>query len=246
MDDDFFAVSDAAVAHAGSTKPGDVADCLGIMVYDLTGTITALATRYSYFPVIGLNFKLKGMWRDYAFWHEIGHVVKRHIDEPGFSTKHFGSVLFSQEVDSRSIPRNEREANIISAEYNIETKTVLEVIAYDTRTMQDYRRLKAYQDKLGESYKELCSSANADNPSQMVKYRLAEYQRSLKDLEDKKQELESDIAAMGCRLSFREIADELGTTETILKYKLEALRIRGYDIDTLELERYDKVFKGAM
>ena len=80
----------------------------------------------------------------------------------------------------------------------------------------------------------------------MVKYRLAEYQRSLKDLEDKKQELESDIAAMGCRHSFREIADELGTTETILKYKLEALRIRGYDIDTLELERYDKVFKGAM
>ena len=78
MDDDFFAVSDAAVAHAGSTKPGDVADCLGIMVYDLTGTITALATRYSYFPVIGLNFKLKGMWRDYAFWHEIGHVVKGH------------------------------------------------------------------------------------------------------------------------------------------------------------------------
>ena len=51
---------------------------------------------------------------------------------------------------------------------------------------------------------------------------------------------------MGCRHSFREIADELGTTETILKYKLEALRIRGYDIDTLELERYDKVFKGAM
>lgn len=246
MDGDFFAASDAAVARAGSSNPEEVAERLGIMIYDLTGTITALATRYSYFPVIGLNMKLDDIWRNYAFWHEIGHVVKGHIDEPGFSTKHFDSILFSQEVDSRSIPRYEREANIISAEYNIETRAVLEVIAYDTRTMQDYRRLKAYQDKLGESYKELCSSANAGHPSQMVKYRLAEYQNSLKDLEAKKQELESDIAAMGCRLSFREIADELGTTETILKYKLEALRIRGYDIDALELERYDKVFKGVI
>jgi len=246
MDGDFFAASDAAVARAGSTDPGEVAERLGIMVFDLTSSITALATRYSYIPVIGINIKLNGMWRSYGFWHEIGHIVKGHIDEPGFSTKHFDTLLFSQEIDCRSIPRHEKEANIISAEYNIDTKAILEIISYDTSTMQDYRRLKAYQEKLGDAYKSLCSSANADKPSQMIKYRLAEYQRSLKDLENKKRELESDIAAMGCRLSFREIAAELGTTETILKYKLEALRIRGYDIDTLELERYDKVFKGAM
>ena len=36
MDGDFFAASDAAVARAGSTDPGEVAERLGIMVFDLT------------------------------------------------------------------------------------------------------------------------------------------------------------------------------------------------------------------
>ena len=42
-----------------------------------------------------------------------------------------------------------------------------------------------------------------------------------------------------------EIAHELGITEVILKYKLEALRIRGYNIDIQELERYSYVFQEA-
>ena len=42
------------------------------------------------------------------------------------------------------------------------------------------------------------------------------------------------------------IADyAINTTEIILKYKLEAMRIRGYDIDIQELERYDRVFQDA-
>ena len=50
---------------------------------------------------------------------------------------------------------------------------------------------------------------------------------------------------MNCVLSLSEIAHEIGTTETILKYKLEAMRIRGHDIDIQELERYDRVFLDA-
>ena len=46
-------------------------------------------------------------------------------------------------------------------------------------------------------------------------------------------------------MSISEIAKELGTTDTILKYKIEAMRIRGYDIDIQELERYDQVFRDA-
>lgn len=34
-------------------------------------------------------------------------------------------------------------------------------------------------------------------------------------------------------------------SQGILKYKLEAMRIRGYDIDIQELERYDRVFLDA-
>lgn len=50
---------------------------------------------------------------------------------------------------------------------------------------------------------------------------------------------------MNCVLSLSEIAHELGTTGVILKYKLKAMHIRGYDIDVQELERYSHVFQEA-
>ena len=48
---------------------------------------------------------------------------------------------------------------------------------------------------------------------------------------------------MNCVNTISEIADELSANEVIIKYKFEALRIRGYDIDTQELENYNKVFR---
>ena len=50
---------------------------------------------------------------------------------------------------------------------------------------------------------------------------------------------------VNCVLSLSEITHELGVTDVILKYKLEAMRIRGYDIDVQELERYSHVFQLA-
>ena len=49
-----------------------------------------------------------------------------------------------------------------------------------------------------------------------------------------------------CFLTIPGMAAELGTTETILRYKLEAMRLRGIDIDRQELERYNHVFKNAL
>ena len=40
-----------------------------------------------------------------------------------------------------------------------------------------------------------------------------------------------------------EIAAKAGTSERILRYKLEAMRIRGYDIDHVELEHYNRMFR---
>ena len=76
----------------------------------------------------------------------------------------------------------------------------------------------------------------------MMCYRLAEYRRVLRDLNEKRMDLESEMVAINCVNSFSEIAGELGTSEIILKYKLKAMR-SGYDIDVDELERYDQVFK---
>ena len=112
--------------------------------------------------------------------------------------------------------------------------------------MQDYRKLKKYQEKLSHAYNALRFSTEASHPTNSIMYRLAEYRRLLGELEEKRLDLESDIASMNCVKSLPEVAGELGTNEAILKYKLEAMRIRGLDINTQELEQYNKVFLGVI
>ena len=247
MDDSIFSASDAAIAKAhGSRDPEVVADYSNILIgAPLSGTIIGMAIRFSYLGTVAVNGKLKEVWRLFALWHELAHVLQKHVDDPSFNY-HKDYAIFSQPVDSHSIPRQEREANLISAEYNIDSESILEMIAYNDRTMQDYRRLKKYQEQLSHAYDVLRFSTFGEQPTNRVKYRMAEYRRLLRELDEKRCDLESDLSAMHCVKPISEIAGEVGTTVTIIKYKLEAMRIRGYDIDVQELERYDQVFGNAL
>lgn len=244
MKEDIFAAADAAVKRAhGSTDPETVAACNSILVgKPLSGSIIGMAMRYSTLGVVAVNFQLNKVWHNFTLWHEIGHVALGHIDDPAFMY-HQDRSIFSQPVDSRTIPRQEREANLISAEYSVDSNYVLSLIGYDNRTMRDYRNLKKHQEQLSQAYDALRFSTGVSQPSNSVKYRMAAYRRALMELEEKRQDLESDMTAMNYVRSLSEIAREIGTTEVILKYKLEAMRIRGYDIDIQELERYDQVFQ---
>lgn len=249
MDEDIFAATDAAIAKAkGSKDPEVIADFYRSKILigsPLEGAIIGMSFRCSTLGVISVNRNLDAVWRMFAYWHELAHVFRKHIDEPEFGF-HQDRGLFTVALDSHTISKQEREANIISAEYNLDTGEVLELIGYNNQTMQDYRRLKQYQEQLSSAYDTLRFSTFGEHPTNTVKYRMAEYRRALQELDEKRADLESDLAAMHCIKSFSEIAGELGTNEIILKYKLEAMRIRGYDIDAQELEQYNKVFRGVM
>ena len=150
MDDDIFAATDGAIARAhGSQDPETVAEYNSSKVLigsPLAGTIIGMAFRYATLGVISVNRKLDDVWRPFAYWHELAHVFRKHIDEPGF-VYHRDCGLFAVPVDSRTISRQEREANILSAEYNLPTQDVLELIGYQSQTMQDYRELKRKQEE---------------------------------------------------------------------------------------------------
>lgn len=248
MDEDIFSATDAAIAKAkGSRDPEVVADYHRSSVLvgsPLAGTIIGMSLRCSTLGVVSVNRNLDTVWRLFAYWHELAHVFRKHIDESGFGM-HQDRGLFTVPVDSRNISRHEREANIISAEYNLVTDDILEMISYNNKTMRDYRQLKHSQDQLSRDYNALRFSSFGEAPSNSVKYRIAEYRRVLRELDEKLSDLESDLTAMHCVRSISEISGELGTSEVILKYKLEAMRLRGYDIDVAELERYDQVFGDA-
>lgn len=249
MDEEIFAATDAAIAKAkGSRDPEVVADYHRSSILigtPLAGTIIGMSFRCSTLGVVSVNRNLDEVWRMFAYWHELAHVFRKHIDEPSFGM-HQDRGLFTAPVDSHSISRQEREANIISAEYNLDTDEVLDLIGYNNRTMQDYRRLKQYQEQLSHAYDTLRFSTFGESPSASVRYRMAEYRRALHELDEKRYDLESDLVAMHCVKSFSEMAGELGTNEVILKYKLEAMRIRGFDIDIQELEQYSRVFDNAL
>lgn len=154
MNENIFAETDAAIAKAnGSKDPEAVASCHRSKIFiasPLMGTITGMAIRYASLGVVSVNRRLNDIWKPFALWHELAHVFRGHIDEDGFGM-HQDRDLFTVTVDSHTISRQEKEANLISAEYNLDTDEILALIGYHNRTLQDYRELKKKQEEITQA-----------------------------------------------------------------------------------------------
>ena len=72
--------------------------------------------------------------------------------------------------------------------------------------------------------------------------RVREDKDRLAKLDEKEHELDSEIAELGV-MSIPEMACHLHTSSIIVEYKLEAMRLRGYKIEGIELATYNKVVK---
>jgi biotin operon repressor len=237
-----FSIIEDKIKQAGSSDPREVADHFGILVVDLFGTIAGYATHYSFLPVIGLNRKLDDMWYMFGGWHELTHIFDGHIYESSFTNGHYDNGFFSQSVDSRTVSVHEKTANLVSANVTISDEDVFRVTGYNTPSMCSYRELKAIQKELTQTFKQLQSSA--DSP--IVRTKLQELRRQLEKTGSSIADLEFDIMLSDSYKSFSDMAEELGISERILHYKLEAMRLRGIDIDRQELEHYDTMFAGAI
>ena len=189
---------------------------------------------------------MKGQEEQYAGWHEIGHVLAGHIWEPRITTKGLmDTTFFAEEADSRSIAQHEKAANLVAAHALVDTGETLEAIGYDSRTLKQYRRLKDRQDELHKEYERLLFSIDRGKANAKVITSLKGYQRALGFLEKEKQSLEDDLITMNICRPISDIAMELGVSERVFRYKLEALRLQGYDIDPQELERYERMFENT-
>ena len=246
MAEKVFAEVDAAIKRTCTTEFRTAADYFGILVIPVTSSILGYASHYRSVPTIGVNERLKGMEEEYAGWHEIGHVLAGHIWEPRITVKGLmDTAFFAEEADSRSIAQHEKTANLVAAHAVVDTENTLEAIGYGSKTLKQYRRLKNRQDELSREYERLLFSIDRGNASAKVKASLKGYQRALSILEKEKQSLESDLIAMNMCRPISDIAMELGVSERVLRYKLEALRLQGYDIDPQELEQYERMFENT-
>lgn len=240
LDKSIFISTDKAVARAGSDDPREIMDAYNIELVDLHGTIVAYAVRISYLVYIGINKKLDDFTWALAAWHELTHVFEKDINDPAFMKMENG--IFVQEVDSYFISQREKVCNLVSADHNIDTGIVREMIGYDNPVMKDYRNLCTAQKDVAKAYEQLRSTVRLGAYGTKLACKMADYEHQMRTLNDRRTDLEAEMLQMGCTNTLSQIAAEIGCSVTILKYKLEAMRLRGMDINLQELASFDKVF----
>ena len=113
---------------------------------------------------------------------------------------------------------------------------------YNNNVIQQFQILKETQQQLRHEYERLLFAVQPNNLSVSQKIRLTEYKNELAKLDEKEHELDSEISELGV-MSIPEMACHLHTSSIIVEYKLEAMRLRGYKIEAIELATYNKVFK---
>lgn len=239
---------DKVINKISSNNSDEVASALGFEIIMLSSNLVGYITKIKNQTLIGINRRLSPVKRRFVAWHEIGHGIAGHLKEYDFtnsSSYHLDQILFApeQQLNSKTISRYEREANLIAAEYCIDTQIILEMIGYNNAVIKQFRSLKETQSKLRQEYERLLFAIQSNNNcSDYQKFRLLEYKNELAKLDEKKQELDTEISLCEI-LNIQEIAKRLHTSSIIVEYKLEALRLRGYNIEGVELATYNKVFK---
>ena len=245
MEDDIFSLIAGKIKEAGTTDPREVAEHYRILWIDLKGSIKGYAALYNgSIPAIGLHVALDGKWYMFGGWHELSHVFHGDIYEPGFRNGHADSGFFRQEVGNLFIPKQEKIANLVAADITITDKEVETVTNFNNPTLQSYRRMKAYQKALSDELEVL--RCNYEHPSSYMKTRMVDLKRKILGVRETLQDMELEISSCNYNKTFTEMAMDMGVSERILRYKLEAMRLRGLDIDPQELERYDRMFEDAV
>ena len=245
MEDDIFSVIAEKIKETGTDDPREVAEHFDFLWVDLKGSVKGYAALYNKnLPAIGLHVALSGKWYMFGGWHELTHVFRGDIYEPGFKNGHSDFGYFNQEVNSLIVPRHEKIANLVAADVTIKDSDVEEVTNFNSPTLRSYRRMKAYQSALAKEMETLrCTFSPSSN---YMKAQLADLRRKIASVSETLRNMEAEMISCNYNKSFAEMAMDLGISERILRYKLEAMRLKGEDIDPQELERYDRMFEDVI
>ncbi|MCD7957303.1 MAG: ImmA/IrrE family metallo-endopeptidase [Lachnospiraceae bacterium] len=214
-----FQTMDDLIETTGTSDPTELLYALGVKrIEPLYSSVIAYVSRYKNSMVVGVNVKMPETDQLFSLMHECEHVAD-HIPSGAMEANHQETAFFTMD---KNIAVEEREANLCAAEYLIPTKDVLELTGYNCSTVREYRELKQEIESLARSYQ----------PSA----------RALKQKCSELEELEIEMSECQCIHTKKQIARILGYRTAYIAYKIEALRIRGYDIPELELPDSQHVF----
>lgn len=241
MEDDIFSVIAGKIKEAGTDDPREVAEYFDFIWVNLKGPVKGYAALYYHStPVIGLHVRLSERWYMFGGWHELTHIFNGDIYDPGFKNGHMDKGFFNDEVASLNIPKQERTANLVAADVTVKDEDVEIVTNYNSPILQSYRRMKTYQEGLVREMESLRSSF--DPHSNYLKSQMHDLRRKIISVSEALRNIEDEMISCNYNKTFAEMAVELGISDRILRYKLEAMRLKGKEIDPQELEHYDRMF----
>lgn len=235
---------DEVMKRAGTDDPFELADYLGARIMWLTGSVIGFVRKIKQRVFIGVHRELSPRKQRFTVMHEDTHIVC-HLEAEEFRLGHQEAAFFSagSGIFDATVSRQEKEANLASAEYSLPTDEVLDMIGYYNSEKRKYRRKLAEHETLRQKYEGYKYSCNYGKYSPTVKERLATYETNLRDLAWELEDLRSSLGATDNDLTIEQIARVLHVSTVMVEYKLAALRLRGYDFDDMDLPGYDRVFR---
>jgi len=245
MDGSIFNAIDKVVAAAGSTNGHDIAAYLHIEEVTPAGPYVGYSMRIGFYTTISVHEDLNARANLLITDHEVMHVVNNDFEDFAGGGGIFDQQAFTPGDDKRLITV-EMIANIGGADLFIPTESLLEEIGYNNPSLQAFRdcdtekrdHIRRYQDAIDRW--RFCQSASERD---RVRGILMKEQRALKLLDEARQDYASEIEAMHCCFTLEQLAKIYRVSPEIIRYKMRALQLRGYEVDPQELESFDKLFR---
>lgn len=243
MNTDILTRMDIVVADCGSSDPFDIIEYLGATYVPLCSTVIGYVRRVKGYNWVGINELLPEKRMLLAGRHEVAHLIG-HLDSSDFGN-HQETALFTtkQGFYDKSLSYQEKEANLVAADFTIPTHDFLDLIGYYDKTVRELVNKQNELDEAVKSYEQLRSIYSYMSISDSQKKRLAAYYKKVQQLRADVEEIQCDISNSGYCRTNSEIARALDFDEDFIVYKAEALRTRGYDLPQLELQRFDKMLR---
>lgn len=244
METDILTRMDIVVADCGSANPFEIIDYLGAEIVPMQSRVIGYVRRLKGTNWVGINTTLPEHQQLLTAMHECGHLIK-HINNAEFGVMHQETALFTtrQGLHDKTLSTQEKEANLVAADFIIPTDDILELIGYGNTTVDLYVEKQNALTDASQRYLQLKSIYNCMSTSAAQKKRIIAYAKSVQKLQAELSELQREITDCGFCRSLDEISCSIGFDVDFVQYKLEALKTRGYDLPDIELKAYDKMFR---
>ena len=232
---------DRIIRTVGSRDPDDILACMGFIYIDPGQNLSGFIAKRKNTVYYGVNKKFTGQKYAFCSFHEAFHGLCGHLDTPDFLQNGGHSETYHS---YGNVAKTERDANIGAADTVIDTETFLEMVGYESADVQAYAKSVESFEQAVEDYRKHYEIVIANGSPEARIRRMTAYQQELSRMYAELQEQAQDILNSGACLSVPEIARALGVPDTIVNLKYEAMAVRKYNVPSLELPAFEKVFSG--